>query len=123
VNSANKHGILLEVVQELTDLDLNISKAYIASDGGWFMDGENVFVFVFILFCNYMFLSHQPSSNFMFGIKILLVGFCMFITFVAVAVYSDIFCPLGAVFHVTDQQGNKIREADVLEHIQKVNFF
>ncbi|CAK9238737.1 unnamed protein product [Sphagnum troendelagicum] len=61
VNSANKHGILLEVVQELTDLDLNISKAYIASDGGWFMD----------------------------------------------------------VFHVTDQQGNKIREADVLEHIQK----
>ncbi len=52
MNSANKHGILLEVVQELTDLDLNISKAYIASDGGWFMDGENVFVFVFILFCN-----------------------------------------------------------------------
>jgi hypothetical protein len=48
---------------------------------------------------------------------------CMFITFVAVAVYSDIFCPLGAVFHVTDQQGNKIQEADVLEHIQKVNFF
>jgi UTP:GlnB (protein PII) uridylyltransferase len=44
---------------------------------------------------------------------------CMFITFVAVAVYSDIFCPLGAVFHVTDQQGNKIQEADVLEHIQK----
>jgi hypothetical protein len=41
VNSANKHGILLEVVQELTDLDLSISKAYIASDGGWFMDGEN----------------------------------------------------------------------------------
>jgi UTP:GlnB (protein PII) uridylyltransferase len=61
VNSANKHGILLEVVQELTDLDLNISKAYIASDGGWFMD----------------------------------------------------------VFHVTDQQGNKIQKADVLEHIQK----
>ncbi len=47
----------------------------------------------------------------------------MFITFVAVAVYSDIFCQLGAVFHVTDQQGNKIQEADVVEHIQKVNFF
>jgi hypothetical protein len=39
VDSANKHGILLEVVQVLTDLDLTISKAYISSDGGWFMDG------------------------------------------------------------------------------------
>lgn len=38
VDSANKHGILLEVVQVLTDLDLTISKAYICSDGGWFMD-------------------------------------------------------------------------------------
>lgn len=38
VDSANKHGILLEVVQVLTDLDLSISKAYISSDGGWFMD-------------------------------------------------------------------------------------
>jgi hypothetical protein len=39
VDSANKHGSLLEVVQVLTDLDLVISKAYISSDGGWFMDG------------------------------------------------------------------------------------
>eukprot|EP00250_Pteridium_aquilinum_P009275 c18560_g2_i2 orf=1-1047(-) len=38
VDSANKHGILLEVVQVLTDLDLTIWKAYISSDGGWFMD-------------------------------------------------------------------------------------
>ncbi|KAL5556762.1 hypothetical protein UlMin_038998 [Ulmus minor] len=38
VDSANKHGILLEMVQVLTDLDLNISKSYISSDGGWFMD-------------------------------------------------------------------------------------
>eukprot|EP00252_Welwitschia_mirabilis_P012368 TRINITY_DN2739_c0_g1_i2.p1 TRINITY_DN2739_c0_g1~~TRINITY_DN2739_c0_g1_i2.p1 ORF type:complete len:383 (+),score=33.74 TRINITY_DN2739_c0_g1_i2:565-1713(+) len=38
VDSANRHGILLEVVQVLTDLDLTISKAYISSDGGWFMD-------------------------------------------------------------------------------------
>jgi hypothetical protein len=49
VNSANTHGILLEVVQVLTDLDLNISKAYIASDGGWFMDGENTNL---PMFCN-----------------------------------------------------------------------
>lgn len=38
VDSANKHGILLEVVQVLTDLNLFITKAYISSDGGWFMD-------------------------------------------------------------------------------------
>ncbi|XP_015890428.3 ACT domain-containing protein ACR1 isoform X1 [Ziziphus jujuba] len=38
VDSANKHGILLEMVQVLTDLDLVISKSYISSDGGWFMD-------------------------------------------------------------------------------------
>lgn len=40
VDSANKHGILLEMVQVLTDLDLVISKSYISSDGVWFMDGE-----------------------------------------------------------------------------------
>ncbi|XP_027360687.1 ACT domain-containing protein ACR1-like [Abrus precatorius] len=38
VDSANKHGILLEMVQALTDFDLIISKSYISSDGGWFMD-------------------------------------------------------------------------------------
>ncbi|KAK2426350.1 ACT domain-containing protein ACR1 [Trifolium repens] len=38
VDSANKYGILLEMVQVLTDLDLSISKSYISSDGGWFMD-------------------------------------------------------------------------------------
>lgn len=38
VDSKNRHGILLEMVQVLTDLDLIISKSYISSDGGWFMD-------------------------------------------------------------------------------------
>ncbi|XP_028764245.1 ACT domain-containing protein ACR1 [Neltuma alba] len=38
VDSANKDGILLEMVQVLTDLDLVISKSFISSDGGWFMD-------------------------------------------------------------------------------------
>ncbi|KAK4410419.1 ACT domain-containing protein ACR4 [Sesamum angolense] len=42
VDSANKQGILLEVVQVLTDLNLMITKAYICSDGGWFMDVFNV---------------------------------------------------------------------------------
>ncbi|XP_022881862.1 ACT domain-containing protein ACR4-like [Olea europaea var. sylvestris] len=42
VGSANKHGILLQVVQVLTDLNLVITKAYICSDGGWFLDVFNV---------------------------------------------------------------------------------
>lgn len=42
VDSVNRHGILLEVVQILTDLNLVITKAYISSDGGWFMDVFNV---------------------------------------------------------------------------------
>lgn len=39
VDSVNKQGLLLEVVQVLTDMNLNISKSYISSDAGWFMDG------------------------------------------------------------------------------------
>ncbi|KAL6894659.1 hypothetical protein ACP4OV_008757 [Aristida adscensionis] len=42
VDSANEYGILLEVIQVLVDLNLVISKAYITSDGGWFMDVFNV---------------------------------------------------------------------------------
>ncbi|KAL3654326.1 ACT domain-containing protein acr4 [Castilleja foliolosa] len=42
VDSANRQGILLEVVQVLTDLNLVVTKAYICSDGGWFMDVFNV---------------------------------------------------------------------------------
>lgn len=61
VDSANEQGILLEVVQVLTDLNLIITKAYISSDGGWFMD----------------------------------------------------------VFHVTDQEGNKITDERILEYIRK----
>ncbi|KVE14713.1 hypothetical protein Ccrd_024050 [Cynara cardunculus var. scolymus] len=51
VDSANKHGILLEVVQILTDLNFIVTKAYISSDGGWFMDDIipffNLFLFVY----------------------------------------------------------------------------
>ncbi|KAK1367289.1 ACT domain-containing protein ACR8-like [Heracleum sosnowskyi] len=35
--SVRKHGTLLEAIQILTDLDLTIKKAYISSDGQWFM--------------------------------------------------------------------------------------
>lgn len=38
VDSANKRGSLLEVVQVLTDMNLIVRRAYISSDGGWFMD-------------------------------------------------------------------------------------
>ncbi|MFS8028027.1 putative [Protein-PII] uridylyltransferase [Helianthus anomalus] len=61
VDSVNRHGILLEVVQVLTDLNFIFTKAYISSDGGWFMD----------------------------------------------------------VFNVTDQDGNKITDEEVLDYIQK----
>uniref|UniRef100_A0A6N2K339 ACT domain-containing protein ACR n=1 Tax=Salix viminalis TaxID=40686 RepID=A0A6N2K339_SALVM len=40
IDSVNKQGLLLEVVQVLTDLNLTISKGYISSDAGWFMDGK-----------------------------------------------------------------------------------
>ncbi|KAF8380422.1 hypothetical protein HHK36_027908 [Tetracentron sinense] len=61
VDSARKHGILLEAVQVLTDLNLSIKKAYISSDGRWFMD----------------------------------------------------------VFHVTDQNGNKLTDESVISYIEE----
>ncbi|XP_023005406.1 ACT domain-containing protein ACR8-like [Cucurbita maxima] len=38
VDSARRYGNLLEAVQILTDLNLSIKKAYVSSDGRWFMD-------------------------------------------------------------------------------------
>lgn len=57
VDSARRHGILLEAVQVLTDLNLSIKKAYISSDGRWFMDGKDIqnFPFFFgIYFLNFV---------------------------------------------------------------------
>ncbi|KAL9326840.1 hypothetical protein ACSQ67_007485 [Phaseolus vulgaris] len=42
IDSANRHGVLLEMVQVLAELDLVISKSYISSDGGWLMDAFHV---------------------------------------------------------------------------------
>ncbi|KAB2599090.1 hypothetical protein D8674_009361 [Pyrus ussuriensis x Pyrus communis] len=61
VDSANRRESLLEVVQVLNDLNLIIRRAYISSDGEWFMD----------------------------------------------------------VFHVTDQQGNKLSDDGIAERIQQ----
>ncbi|KAE8732319.1 ACT domain-containing protein ACR7 [Hibiscus syriacus] len=38
VDSARRYGILLDAVQVLADLNLSIKKAYVSSDGQWFMD-------------------------------------------------------------------------------------
>lgn len=43
MDSANKNGSLLEVVQALIDLNLTVSRAYITSDGDWFMDGNPLY--------------------------------------------------------------------------------
>ncbi|KAI3884730.1 hypothetical protein MKW92_039500 [Papaver armeniacum] len=61
IDSAQKDGILLEAVQILTDLNLSIKKAYISSDGRWFMD----------------------------------------------------------VFHVTDQNGNKLTDESVISYLEQ----
>ena len=45
MDNTNKYGILLEVVQVFTDLKLIVTKAYISSDGGWFMDGRGAIGF------------------------------------------------------------------------------
>uniref|UniRef100_A0A0D9X6J5 ACT domain-containing protein ACR n=1 Tax=Leersia perrieri TaxID=77586 RepID=A0A0D9X6J5_9ORYZ len=38
VNSRNKQDLLLEVLEVLIDLELSITKCYVSSDAGWFMD-------------------------------------------------------------------------------------
>lgn len=45
----NRDGVLLEMVQLLTDLDLVISKSYISSDGGWLMDGKDCLLLLFLV--------------------------------------------------------------------------
>lgn len=87
----NKPGILLEVVQVLSDLDLAISKAYITSDGTWFMDGM---------------LMIQSTT--------------IFVNFLQVDVLNFLWILNESVFHVTDQQGRKITEKKTIDYIEKV---
>lgn len=101
MDSANRHGILLEMVQVLTDLDLVISKSYICSDGGWLMDGE----------C----LNAPPHRQ--SPIKYQTVIFS--------APNSFVFSLFGvawlAVFHVRDQLGKKITDETLNLYIQQVS--
>ena len=82
---------MIEVVQVLTDLDLTISKAYISSDGGWFMDGLKPCLFSFVV----------PLEK--------RLGFCLLTV--------SFFKP---VFHVNDQLGRKLTDERVIEYIQQV---
>lgn len=38
IDSANRPGTLIEVVQHFTELGFNVRSARISSDGGWFVD-------------------------------------------------------------------------------------
>lgn len=60
VDSVNRDGVLLEMVQLLTDLDLVIYKSYISSDGGWLMDGKNHLPASFSFFFSDRFRSSVP---------------------------------------------------------------
>uniref|UniRef100_A0A175YFP6 ACT domain-containing protein ACR n=1 Tax=Daucus carota subsp. sativus TaxID=79200 RepID=A0A175YFP6_DAUCS len=92
VDSANEHGILLEVVQVLTDLNLTVTKAYISSDGGWFMDVFNV---------------TDQDGNKVTDVEVLDY------------IYKILTFIFGPVFNVTDQDGNKVTDVEVLDYIYK----
>lgn len=60
VDSVNKQGLLLEVVQVLTDMNLNISKSYISSDAGWFMDG--IYIYILHIWSSVLFSLYQKKN-------------------------------------------------------------
>lgn len=95
IDSARKHGFLLEAIQVLTDLNLSIKKAYICSDGRWFMDGE-------LLTCAVMRFYYNILKK-----DILNLTFRFFFN-------------CFAVFHVTDMNGNKLTDESVLGCIEQV---
>lgn len=95
VDSANKHGILLEVVQVLTDLNLIITKAYICSDGNWFMDGK--------------ILSSKRKTP------------CNFISPPRGGSNIILHVNSVSVFNITDQNGNKVVDEGILDYIRSVS--
>lgn len=110
LDSVNKPGILLEVVQILSDLDLIITKAYISSDGGFFMDG--IFFLIIFIFYNFSNLYFLIVTIFATGFYVHLRNILLYVTF------SICF---GPVFHVTDQLGNKITDSKTIDYIEKVS--
>lgn len=93
-------------MQELTGMELTISKAYITCDGGWFIDGELPLLFLnHYLLVQYVAVRISTSNRSKTYILYFLSS-CI------------IFC---AVFHVTDEQGHKIYDEKLIGNIQKVS--
>ncbi|KAI3736313.1 hypothetical protein L6452_15852 [Arctium lappa] len=69
VDSANKRGSLLEVVQVLTNLNILIKRVYISSDGQWFMD-------VFHVSSSNFFRSIELKKNHWRGLIVAGSGYC-----------------------------------------------
>lgn len=63
IDSVNKQGLLLEVVQVLTDMNLIILKGYISSDAGWFMDGIIFTPFLSLLIYTPCHINWDRDSN------------------------------------------------------------
>ena len=76
VDSANKRGSLLEVVQVLTDMNLSVRRAYISSDGEWFMDGT-----VPLHTCQFSFYHGFCELCFLFLCNLVSCGFCSLASF------------------------------------------
>ena len=104
VDSVNKRGTLLQVVQVLADMNLTIKKSYISSDGGWFMDGGHEFLHTMstVYFSEFilpsqllpLFLKPAPCFGFFFN---------------------------SIVFYVTDYHGSKIKDREVINYIKEVH--
>lgn len=82
-------------MQVLTDLNLSIKKAYISSDASWFMDGKKKPPKVLFLVLGIFVEASQTCFN----------------------VFSPYFL---AVFHVTDQNGDKLTDESVISYIEQV---
>ena len=96
VDSVNKQGLHLEMVQVLTDMNLTISKSYISSDGGWLMDGDSLII-------NYLTIMNP-----------------LFISIIWFLMNSMLSLLIDAVFHVKDENGNKLNDKKVINYIQQV---
>lgn len=94
-------------MQVLTDLELAISKAYISSDGEWFMDGVSA--------------SHscslRKSCACLLALNALKLSLVLHVCYLVVA---DSFFFLAPVFHVTDLCGNKVSEERIMGYVQQV---
>lgn len=90
------------MVQVLTDMNLSVRRAYISSDGEWFMDGMALFTLL-----NFSSTQHHGFGE---------LCFQFFSSCLVCVVFA-----LWPVFHVTDQNGKKFMQDDVADRIQQVD--